>query len=333
LRYQSGYNGNAIINGGMDIWQRGTSFAYLVNTGLYTADRWTTIRTASPSGATVSRQASSLTGIQYCARVQRDSGNTSTAVMFFGTNLESADSYRFAGQTVTLSYYARAGANYSPTSSGLSANILTGTGTDQSFITGLTGSTNAGNATATLTTSWQRFTVTGTIGSTATQIAVYFTMTPTGTAGANDYFEVTGVQLELGSVATQFKRSNGSGGTIQGELSACQRYLPAISGATNSILGFAYSTTGSQIFIKLPTTARVAPTGITVNPTLTANYALVNQGFTSGTPTAIAWNAGGTDYASINVTTTAGSPTLVAGQPVQLQTNASGYILFTGCEL
>ena len=137
--------------------------------------------------------------------------------------------------------------------------------------------------------------------------------------------------LELGSVPTSFSRT---GGTISGELAACQRYLPAISGATNSILGYAYSTTGSQIYIKLPTTARVAPTGITVNPTLTANYALVNQGFTSGTPTAIAFNAGVSDYASINITTTAGSPTLVAGQPVQFQTSSSnGYILFTGCEL
>jgi hypothetical protein len=213
---------NAVINGGMDIWQRGTSIAYGINTGVYTADRWTTLRTASPSGATVSRQTSSLTGIQYCARVQRDSGNTSTAAMYFGTNLESADSYRFAGQTVTLSYYARKGANYSPTSSELIGYIYTGTGTDQSFVSGFTGGVqNAGNVT--LTTSWQRFTITATIPSNATQIAIYYAMTPTGTAGAADYYEITGVQFEVGNQASPFIRA--ADGTIQGELAACQRYF------------------------------------------------------------------------------------------------------------
>jgi hypothetical protein len=219
---------NAIINGGMDIWQRGTSIAYGANTGVYTADRWTTLRTATPGGATVSRQASTLTGIQYCARVQRDLSNTSTAVMFFGTNLESADSYRFAGQTVTMSYYARAGANYSPTSSALAAFIYTGTGTDQNFISGFTGGAGTGSATATLTTSWQRFTITATIPSATTQIALYYSMTPTGTAGANDYFEVTGVQLEVGNQASPFIRAGG--GTIQGELSACERYFQIVTG-------------------------------------------------------------------------------------------------------
>ena len=262
LRYQSGYNGNAIINGGMDIWQRGTSIAFGINTGVYTADRWTTLRTASPSGATVSRQASALTGIQYCARVQRDSGNTSTAPMYFGTNLESADSYRFAGQTVIVSYYARAGANYSPTSSALAAYILTGTGTDQSFVTGFTGGSQAGTATATLTTSWQRFSFTATISSSATQIAFYYGMTPTGTAGAADYFEVTGVQLELGSVPTQFKRSASGGGTIQGELAACQRYYyRKNSELTGGAIGLcqAFSTTQAQLMLPHPVTMRTTP--------------------------------------------------------------------------
>jgi hypothetical protein len=308
LRYQSGYNGNAIINGGMDIWQRGTSIAYGINTGVYTADRWTTLRTASPSGATVSRQTSSLTGIQYCARVQRDSGNTSTAVMFFGTNLESADSYRFAGQTVTMSYYARAGANYSPTSSALAAFIYTGIGTDQSFVTGFTGGTGTGTGTATLTTSWQRFTITATIPSGTTQIALYYSMTPTGTAGANDYFEVTGVQLELGSVATQFKRSASGGGTIQGELSACQRYYFRNSATASNLyahLGglswYTNSTTASSFMMNPPVTMRTTPTSVEYGGTV----AITNLNASSANITALALNQPTPSVIGLTATVTA----------------------------
>ncbi len=220
LRYQSAYNGNAVINSCIDIWQRGTSFT---SAGyVYTADRWQFY----PQGASnrdVSRQnaGSTLPTIQYCARIGRQSGNTATTAMYFGQNLESAQSYQFAGQAVTVSFYARKGANYSATSDILAFGLFSGTGTDQNVFSGYTGQATVINNNATLTTSWQRFSFTGTVASTATELAMYFVYTPTGTAGAADYYEVTGVQLELGSVATTIKRA---GGTIQGELAACQRY-------------------------------------------------------------------------------------------------------------
>ena len=230
-------NRNAIINGNMSTWQRGTSIAYGINAVVYHADRWSSIRVASPSGATISRQTSSLTGIQYCARVQRDVSNASTVVMYFGTSLESSDSYRFAGQTVTLSYYARAGANYSPTSSALIASITTGTGTDQNVFSGFTGATTT-SSTATLTTSWQRFTVTATVASNVTQISAYYTMNPVGTAGAADYFEVTGVQLEVGSVATPFEFEDAST-----TFAKCQRYFETQDWSGNTFhLAVAYAT-------------------------------------------------------------------------------------------
>ena len=221
LRYQTAYNGNAIINGGMDIWQRGTSFTAA---SVYTADRWFA---GSQTTYTRSRQASGLTGIQYAMRVQRDSGSTNTSGGAIYYNLESADSYRFAGQTVTVSFYAKAGATYSPTSSALNYILYTGTGTDQrrDQSTGFTGETTVVNSSVILTTSYQRFSYTVAIGASATEIALGFFSVNSGTAGANDWYEITGIQLEVGSVATSFKRSNGAGGTIQGELSACQRYF------------------------------------------------------------------------------------------------------------
>jgi hypothetical protein len=282
------------------------------------------------AGCTVTRQSSGITGIQYGARVQRDSGNTSTASLNFWTNLETIDSIPFAGKTVALSFYAKVGANYSPTSSAFIAQLYSGTGTDQNVnVAGFTGSTVVASSTITATTSYVRYTITGTVAASATQLAVLFYNAPTGTAGANDWYEITGVQLELGSVATEFSRN---GATIQGELAACQRYLPAVIADAYEVLGFAYSTTGSQYYLKLPTTARVKPTGITVSNV--AHFNVLNTGFSSGATTAIAFNTSSIDTASLTVTTTAGSPTLVASQPAKLQSvNASALILFTGCEL
>ena len=189
----------------------------------------------------------------------------------FGYSMETNDAVRFAGQPVILSFYARAGANFSSASSILNASIYTGTGTDQNgMTTGYTGNTLLVTGAKTLTTTWQRFTISGTVASTATELMLYFSYTPVGTAGANDYYEITGVQLELGSVATTFKRSNGSGGTIQGELAACQRYYFR-SGASGGVVTSAYnlhaqgyeeSATSASICFKLPVTMRVAPTAI-----------------------------------------------------------------------
>jgi hypothetical protein len=251
---------NFFINGGMDIWQRGTSIA--LTTSALTSDRWQGYRNVA--GSTVSRQATgdttNLPFIQYCARVQRDSGNTSGNTIYLGQSLETVNSIPLAGKTVTLSFYARAGANYSSASNALSVLLRYGTGTDQNVITaGYTGSTNVISETATLTTTWQRFTYTATIAATATEVGLQLSNSPVGTAGANDYYEITGVQLEVGSVATQFSRA---GATIQGELAACQRYYIRIGGAAayETIgLGFGWSTTRAGIYLYLPVTMRIAP--------------------------------------------------------------------------
>jgi hypothetical protein len=263
LRYQSAYNGNAIINGGYDIWARGTSFTSQGSLSLaYTADRWHFYRAAGATGATLSRQASSLTGIQYCARVQRDSGNTGTGSINLRYTAESADSYRFAGQTVTVSFYARAGANFSATSNAFVLSLVSGTGTDQPVYS-FTGSATVATTTATLTTSWQRFSVSGAVSSSATEIGIESNYTPTGTAGANDYFEITGVQLELGSVPSTFKRAGG--GSIQQELALCQRYYYRNTGTSLFSYfcgGAASSTTAASVLFNMPVQMRVKPTSL-----------------------------------------------------------------------
>jgi hypothetical protein len=262
LRYQSAYNGNGIINGGLDIWQRGTSFALTSPSVAYTADRW--LGRHFGTNVTYSQQTSGLTGIQYSLRIQRPNGTTGLNEQAVYYQFETADSYRFAGQTVTLSFWAKAGANFSATSGSMIPYLITGTGTNQNITSGAyTGQATVSSTPVTLTTSWQRFSVTGTIASTATQIALIFVSIPTGTAGANDWFEITGAQLELGSVATSFKRS--AGGTIQGELAACQRYYWRGGGDSlyqSFATGFAESATVILYNIVNPVPMRVAPTSM-----------------------------------------------------------------------
>jgi hypothetical protein len=235
LSYQAGKN--RVINGGMDIWQRGTSFTGA--SPYYTADRFQGMRHSQVSGITVTRQTTgdttNLPTIQYCARIQRDSGNTSTNALYFGSVIETINSIPLAGQTVTMSFYARKGANYSAASNGLNVRLISGTGTDQNntFTGSFTSATDVISQTATLTSTWQRFSYTATIGATATELQVLVYETPVGTASTNDYYEVTGFQLELGSYATTFSRA---GGTIQNELAACQRYFQK-SWATETAVG------------------------------------------------------------------------------------------------
>ena len=265
LRYQAPKTQNAIYNSGFDIAQRGTSFTGL-NAVDYTLDRWVLWSTVGGQSNYASQQSVgnlSVTpnqAIRYCGRFGRTSGTTNTGGRQIFQTLETADSIRFAGQTVTFSFYGRAGANYSATSNALSFTLTSGTGTDQISYS-FTGALTVATATATLTTSWQRFSVTGTVGTSATELSTIFSYTPTGTAGAADYFEITGVQLEVGSVATPFNRMSG---TIQGELAACQRYYERITADT------AYGTIGTGISNTTTTFTSLTPFKVTKRVTPTA---------------------------------------------------------------
>jgi hypothetical protein len=254
---------NAILNSSFNVWQRGTSVA-ITNTFGYAADRWFIYSLSAP--VTVSRQntndTTNLPNIQYCARVQRNSGSTATGEINVTNLFETLNSIPFAGKTVTLSFYARAGANFSYASNILNARIQTGTGVDENLTRdGYTGSVVAIEADAVLTTTWQRFSFTGTLNTNIKEMCAYFYGNGVGTAGANDYYEITGVQIELGNVATPY-RSNQP--TYATELAACQRYYQVFThdgGAGMTYGGVA--TAGSQTFytpIIFPIKMRGVPT-------------------------------------------------------------------------
>jgi len=303
---------NPVINGGFDVWQRGTSVAGGNNSTTFCADRWNAYR--GTAGSTFSRQVTgdttNLPNIQYCLRVARDNANTGTGVIITSTSVETINSIPYAGQTVTVSFYARRGANYSSTSNLINYQLSTGTGTDQNILLPYTGAVNT-TGTKTLTTTWQRFTFTATLGATATEVGLAFSFTPTGTAGAADYFELAAVQLELGSVATTFTRT---GSSIGAELLLCQRYFEVMAnGAEMSTLEQfgtlqCYSTVNCFGSIPFKVTKRVAATGTISSAShfqvRTANAAQVTlTAFTTSSTanTTRMLNLNGTTSASLSV--------------------------------
>jgi len=245
---------NKIINGDFGIWQRGTSFT-LSGSGVnnYTADRFNAQFDGTGATCTVSQQAftagtAPVAGYegQFFARWNRSAAGTSNTLNYYKQAIE--DVRTFAGQPVTLSFWAKADAARS-----LSAQIY------QEFGLGGSSAVLALNGTVSVTTSWQRFTISATVPSitgktvgTSSSLTLYFIM-PTGVAFTFDYW---GVQLEYGSKATPFETATG---TLQGELAACQRYYQRYATFAYARSGFtmgAFSTTQVYATKSLPVTMR-----------------------------------------------------------------------------
>ena len=328
LRYTAGNPiPNPVINSCFDIWQRGTSFTTTAIDYDWTADRWFSYTYGVASGRTVSRQATgdttNLPNIQYCARVQRNNGDTNTSSWQFFSPAETANSVPFAGKQVTLSFYARKGANYSATSSLLRVLLSSGTGTDQNPIVGYTGGADVIDTTVTLTTTWQRFSINATFGATMTEFSPNFFWTPTGTAGAADYYEITGIQIDIGSVALPVRRN---GATIQGELAACQRYYYQIGGTSlsggDAGNGHYYNSTNAYILTTFPVTMRNAPTCSFAN---IANWSVYSAG--SGRACTAFGASSNSPYNAVSAFTTSAA---TAGNGGWLeQTNANAALTFS----
>ena len=260
LRYQAPKSVNGIINSNFSVWQRGTSNN---TTALaYTADRWQRGGNThyGVSRTTVS-DTTNLPFIQYAARIQRTAGSTNTGIIDIAYSMETVDAIKYAGRTVTFSIYARKGANYS--GGNMEFSVYTGTGTDQSIMAGgYTGITNSLAGSTAITTSMVRYQATATLPTNLTELALYISYTPTGTAGAADYIDITGIQLESGSVATPYAPYSG---TIQGELAACQRYYIRYGGDIgNQIFGFGTASSTTTLYANwtFPVTMRVPPTSV-----------------------------------------------------------------------
>lgn len=287
---------NRIINGDMTIDQRNAGASVTVaSTGTFVVDRWEGVEDSDgvataeqvqdvPSGFTDSIKwttttaDASLSAAQFCRIGQVIEGyNTAD----FGWGSASA-------KTITLSFWVRSSLT------GTFAGGLRNSAGDRSYV--FTYSISAANT-------WEQKTVTvagdtsgtwltnngrgvwlifdlgsgsnfqktanawgaGNCWSTSSAVSVIGTLNAT--------WFITGVQLEVGSVATPFERID-----YGRELIMCQRYYQKIfPQATNVHLasGYCSTTTSSRYVINLPVQMRIAPTALETSGT--ANQYAVNN--------------------------------------------------------
>jgi len=316
----------------MVIDQRNAGASSVPATSSYTytsLDRYFT-SVNSPATSTAIQSTTVPTGFSYSLKIGR-SGTGTAGLNTFGQVIETNNSQDLAGSSVTLSFWAKVGA--SATFSTMSATIYSGTVANQTASTlrsGWTGqATVATNASVALTTTWQQFSITGAVGSTALQLAVQFVFTTVGTAGADDNLYITGVQLEAGTTASPFEyRQYGT------ELALCQRYLPAFNSTTSNaflpMMCAAATTTAATGSFVFKVSARVPPTGITNSSG--SQFVLSRPSTGNVTCTSLSLGAGSTEAATVQFSTASG---LVVDQPYIPSSNSTTLtqLLFTGCEL
>lgn len=262
---------NKLINGNFDIWQRGTT---LSGNG-YLADRWEN----HASGATIDSAQQTFTVGQ--TDVSGEPHYFHRAVVVAGSNAgdyaqtyQSIESVRTcAGQTVTVSFYAKADASKNMS---IEFAQLFGSGGSPS------GRVDAiGVEKFALTTAWQKFTktvaipsITGkTLGTTHDGSLVFHFHYSAG-SDLNDRtdtlghqsgtFDIAQVQVELGSVATPFEHR-----PIGLEELLCYRYYIKVT--PNGFPGYYHSEASrGQLHVyqvSFPCSMRITPTA-----NVTANY-------------------------------------------------------------
>jgi hypothetical protein len=314
---------NLIINGAMEVSQKGGG-SHTTSAQTYWIDRFYTFTHAS-AGRTISQSSNAPDGFRKSIKLQRDSGSSDVNVQYLSQPAESASCVGFAGKKITLSFYARAGADFSPTSDNISVSVYTGTGTDQTLMGGLTGSALVISATQALTTSWVRYEFTGAsvVPTSSNQLVVQLTNTPVGTASTNDWYEITVIQIETGESATDFVHEEY--GTT---LAKCQRFfLNYVDGNTKSIgVGGFYNTTIVACHIQPTVTFREAPSFAFGSGT-GWYYADRDGTSTTGNWTAASW-------AQLNsVGFYGGFGTSTSGQVAFLRTNNSGAYIWFDAEM
>ena len=284
-------NRNKVINGAMIHSQRGTTFSPTGQDQVYTLDRFQHVATSGVSwDATVTQDSSAPDGFSKSYKVTPDTtdtpsggGNACIRYKIEGQDLQDLAYGTSSAKPLTISFYAKTGSENSGDQYTLCIFYFKANGDGKTVTVAFTP-----------TSTWQRFSYTfagdtdATYGirnsedmgmsiqwvlasgpddikaamSTWTVDGTYFR----GVTGQNNFndntnneFYLTGVQLEVGSVATDFEhRSFGQ------ELALCQRYYYRwTAGIANRYLwqGQSYSTTSCFGVIKeFPVTMRVAPT-------------------------------------------------------------------------
>lgn len=238
---------NMIINGAMQVAQRSTSVAGITATGYYTLDRWNT-QLSSLGTFTMSQTADAPAGSDFrnCVKYQCTTAQASPVAGAFltasqiveGQDLQMIRKGTANAKPVTISFWVKAfqtgtfilelldntnsrsiSASYTVVSSG-TWEFKTVT-----FAADTTGQF-ANDSTGALTLNWwlgagSSFSSGSLQTAWATSVTANRAVGTTNVASStSNYWQMTGVQFELGSVPSQFERR-----PIQTELALCQRYF------------------------------------------------------------------------------------------------------------
>lgn len=308
---------NKIINGDFRINQRG--FTSTTSSATYGLDRWRYVYsggTTTYSTQTFTLGAAPVAGYEGVnfARLVTSGQSAATDFSFLQQRIESVRT--FAGQTVTFSLWAKA-ASGTP-----NINVRL----DQTFGSGgspSTAVTNISTAKA-ISTSWARYSFAinvasisgktiGTNGDDFLGAAIFVSDGGNqlmGTGAQNNTFDIWGVQVEAGSVATEFQTATG---TLQGELAACQRYYYRQGTGTNLRVagtGQCSSTTTLDFWVPFPVAMRAGVSALEQTGTA-ADYNVFNRN-TSTNCSAVPTHLVGSSFgASVRFTVASG---LIAGE-------------------
>jgi hypothetical protein len=265
---------NRLINGDFEFWQRGTAQVF-ITAGVYLADRWTCMgfQQARHQRVSVTSPVTGMTA-RFAMRVSSspnsDNGSGGTR-MDLSQKIENLNCYDLAGQTITYSYWIRFS---SATFSSITNATQSAFGSFNSYIQSSTANTDAITSTdsigtvngqsvianGSLPTIWTKITRTETIPSNANNVSLRLQMQQLGstTNPGDNWYEVTELQLELGSAATAMDHR-----PYPVELMLCQRYFQLIGGPSYTAIGFGINFAGAQVaravYVKYNTTMRVIP--------------------------------------------------------------------------
>ena len=315
---------NKIINGKMEIAQRGTSFPAIPDS-TYSLDRWLTAYITNTGVATVSQQSDAPTNeFQNSLRANVTTADTSIAAGEYFLLSQRVEGYNvrdLIGRTFTMSFWARS------SKTGVHCVSFRNSGFDRSYVAEY--SISAAN-----TWEFKTVTVSGGLISAGTwnwttgrglEIcwALAFGATFNTTASAwqagnflgtanqvncldtiGNIFAITGVQLEVGSVATPFEQR-----PIGLELSLCQRYFYAYTcggfGSGDFGIGYLRTTTSFVFSVRMPVQLRTTPSTLTFSG-LVGDYAYQAGGTTCAVNGISGVNLG-TDSSSVEFTSTTAS--------------------------
>ena len=310
-------NRNLLYNGAMQVAQRGTSTAGITTTGYYTADRWQFGVTAGAMGTwTQSVVSEGPTGSGFtksfkmlCTTAQASPAASSQ--MYISQKLEGQDVQRIAkgtasAQQLTLSFWVRS--NVTGTFAVMLYDSDNGRSISDNYTVNVSGAWESKTVTFSADTSGtlsndnglsltlyfalaagSDFT-SGTTGSWASYADANWMPGQTNLAAVNNYWQVTGVQLETGPVATEFEhRSFGD------ELARCQRYYQKFGGSvSNECLFVGTCTTASSAQI-VPTYASMRAIPTFEHSGTVSHFRCLLPGIIGNDVSGFTWSSAGTN--------------------------------------